>query len=53
MKRLCAWCRRDMDTREILSEDEYKKQSKNATHGMCQECLEKQLKVEKEEVEKC
>ena len=38
MRRLCAWCRKDLDTDEQLSDEEYIIASKEATHGICAEC---------------
>jgi len=43
LKVLCAWCKKDMGTGQQLTDDEYKILSKDATHGICQECLKKEL----------
>ena len=44
MRRLCAWCRKDKDTGEHLTDAEYEAASKNATNGICEECLDKEIK---------
>ena len=42
MIRLCAWCKKDLDTGKQLTDEEYKEISKDASHGICEECLKKQ-----------
>ena len=44
MKRLCSWCKKDIDTGEQLTDEEYKRLSEDATHGMCPECYREQTK---------
>ncbi len=46
MRRLCAWCRKDQDTGQQLTEAEYKEASPGASHGCCQECEVKYFKGE-------
>ena len=41
MKLLCAWCKKDMNTGEQLTNDEYFKLSEAAAHGICPECARK------------
>ena len=41
MKRICAWCKKDLDTGEQLTEEQYKIASQDASHGMCPECDKK------------
>lgn len=36
--RLCAWCKKDLDTDRQLTDAEYKAQSPLATHGICPPC---------------
>jgi len=44
MIRLCAWCKKDLDTGKQLSDEEYKELSKKAaSHGMCKECYDKEM----------
>ncbi len=52
MRRLCAWCRKDLDTGKQLSEEEYKTASLEATHGMCPECYKKATGLQYEAQEK-
>jgi len=37
MKRVCAWCGKDMGEREPLED-------KSITHGMCEDCYKKMTK---------
>ena len=39
VKRLCAWCKKDLDTGKQFTDKEYEELSKNASHSMCKECL--------------
>jgi len=41
LQRICAWCKKDMDTGKQLTDDEYKILNKEATHGICPECSKK------------
>ncbi len=41
IKKLCAWCRKDIDTGEQLTDEEYNALEKVATHGICPACLTK------------
>ena len=43
MIRLCAWCKKDLDTGEQLTDAKYKELSKSASHGMCSECFRKEV----------
>ena len=43
MQRICAWCRKDLDTGQQLTDAEYEAASKTATHGVCQECSDKEI----------
>ena len=38
VRRLCCWCKRDMDTGEQLTNEEYIVASHTASHGMCKIC---------------
>jgi len=38
MRRLCAWCQKDLDTGKQLTPEEYETASPEATHGICKEC---------------
>ena len=54
MRRLCAWCRKDMDTGQQLTDEEYARTctlEAEATHGICPECAE-ELKEESVTMEK-
>ena len=44
MRRLCAWCKKDLDTKIQLSDDEYDRVTNTATHGICDECLGKEVR---------
>ncbi|KKN16949.1 hypothetical protein LCGC14_0970660 [marine sediment metagenome] len=44
MKRLCAWCKKDLDTGKQLTDEEYKRLSEGATHGMCPDCYDKEVR---------
>lgn len=41
--RLCAWCKKDIETGKQLTDVEYKEASKEATHGMCRDCYREQI----------
>jgi len=43
VKRLCSWCKTDMDTGEKLTDEEYIRLSEEATHGMCGDCYKKEV----------
>ena len=38
MMRLCAWCKKDMDTGRQLTDEEYNACEETATHGICPKC---------------
>lgn len=42
LQRICAWCKKDMDTGRQLTDEEYKALELEATHGICPECSEKE-----------
>ncbi len=52
MVRLCAWCKKDLDTGEQLTDEEYKRLSEDATHGMCEACSAVELKKYQKEKDK-
>ncbi len=47
MRRICAWCKTDLDTEEQLTDEEYKRisESGETTHGVCEDCYEKETKA--------
>ena len=38
IRRHCAWCKKDIDTGEQLTEQEYERLRAVATHGICENC---------------
>ena len=46
MRRLCAWCRKDLDTGQQLTDEQYKIASQEASHGICKECERKLFPLE-------
>lgn len=49
MRRLCAWCKRDLDTGDQLTDEEYTKLSEDASHGMCLPCYGKAVELPTEQ----
>ncbi len=38
IRRVCAWCKKDMDTGEHLTDEEYERLRAEAIHGICENC---------------
>ena len=45
LKRICAWCKKDIETGQQLSGEEYIAVNPTATHGMCRECEAKHFPI--------
>ena len=38
MIRICAWCKKNIDTGKQLTDKQYKALESTATHGICKSC---------------
>lgn len=45
VKRICAWCCKDLDIGHQLTDAEYEALENIATHGICPECTAKQFPI--------
>ena len=41
LQRICAWCKKDLDTGRQLTDEEYLAVNETATHGICPKCSER------------
>jgi len=42
LKRVCAWCKKDLGVKK-LEKPQWLKKSETITHGICDDCFKKQM----------